>query len=507
MNSEPDRPPDEGSPVLVLPDDLAPALSELELVADIWAADAREARYAAERAVSVTRFARRRRRERLQQFGPRGGPGLDSRYRQPAFLADFSECLVPELALLRNCSEFEAERLLVESLILCTALTGTWSALHEGRIDVPKMRALVDLLGAAKPTAISEIEALVLPVAGRLTVPQLRLRVRRALARLDAAALEARRKERQLRADVSHHPTGDGMGRVTIDLPVWKSAACVDAVRRLADQQRAGGDLRPIGVIRADVAADLILRPWDTSRPPVTAVLTIHAPLASLRPADPVVTRPATEVAGEVVTAAQCRELLEELDMLGLRAAPAGGGVQVAVSHPATGRLIAVGTRSELRRAAGRRRRRRRSGSDAADLTGAAGPVIDTDTGTGLRQPPPTGSYRPSAAQARFVRVRDRACRMPGCRRAPGRCDIDHGIAHADGGPTDCWNLCCLCRRHHRIKTFARGWQFDLLTDGRLVVRTPSGVSRITWPSGSCLDPEPDPPWTVEEAPPDPLHR
>jgi hypothetical protein len=94
---------------------------------------------------------------------------------------------------------------------------------------------------------------------------------------------------------------------------------------------------------------------------------------------------------------------------------------------------------------------------------------------------------------------------MPGCRRAPGRCDIDHGIAHADGGPTDCWNLCCLCRRHHRIKTFARGWYFELLADGRLIVRTPSGVSRITRPPGWCYEPEPDPPWVEEEAPPDRL--
>jgi hypothetical protein len=43
---------------------------------------------------------------------------------------------------------------------------------------------------------------------------------------------------------------------------------------------------------------------------------------------------------------------------------------------------------------------------------------------------------------------------MPGCRRRAGRCDLDHVIAHGDGGPTACWNLCCLCRRHHRIMTF-----------------------------------------------------
>ena len=130
---------------------------------------------------------------------------------------------------------------------------------------------------------------------------------------------------------------------------------------------------------------------------------------------------------------------------------------------------------------------------------------MGADDGPGLRSPAPTSAYRSTAEQRRFLEVCDRHCRMPGCRRRPGRLDIDHAVAHADGGPTDCWNLCCLCRRHHRIKTFARGWHFELLADGRLIVRTPSGVSRITRPPGWCYDPEPDPPWVEEEAPPDRL--
>jgi hypothetical protein len=505
MDSEPDRAPEVGEPIPALPEDLAPALSETELVADIWAADAREARYVAERAVSIARLARRRRRQRADEFGPRGGPGLDSRYRQPVVLTDYSETLVAELAFIRSCSEIEAESLLVESLALTIKLRGTWSALYEGRIDVRKMRALVDLLGPATPRAVAAIEARVLPVAGRLTVAQLRLRVRRTLARFDSAALERRRAEAASRADVCHQPTGDGMSRLMIDLPLYQAAACTDAIRQLADLARAAGDTRPIGVIRAAIAADLMLRPWDSSRPAVTAQLVVHAPLAALQPAEPGTSQPAAEVAGEIVTAAQCRELLEQLDMLGVRSAPSGGCVQVAVGDPVTGRLVAVATRNELRRGSGTRRRRRtRRGTGTGTGTG----TIDNgtiDNGPGLRPPAPTTAYRPTAHQRRFVRAHDRSCRMPGCRRAPGRCDIDHGIAHAAGGPTDCWNLCCLCRRHHRIKTFARDWHFQLLADGRLIVRTPSGVSRITRPPGWYEDVEPDPPWLDEEAPPDVL--
>ncbi|MFD2093967.1 HNH endonuclease signature motif containing protein [Blastococcus deserti] len=513
MLDQPPRTADDGVPVLPVPDTVAADLSDLELVADIWADDAREARHAACRAASIAALARRRGVERDREFGPLGGPGPDSRLRRSPVLTDVSETFVSELALIRGCSEMEAEALAVESILLTTTLTGTWAALYEGRLDVRKMRAVVDLLGSAKPQVAAAIEQRVLPDAGRLTVAQLRHRIRRLLARLDAKALDERRAEAARRADARTQPTGDGMSRLVVDLPVATAAACESAIRQHAEHLRADGDRRPIGVIRSAVVADLILRPWDTSRPSVTAQLVVHAPLAALA-AEGGSARPAAEIAGQVVTAAECRELLEQLDMLGVRSSPSGGCVQVAMGDPVTGRLLAVATRSELRRGAfGTRRTRRRghgltvtavrpswrpmSASPPADSAAADGP--------GLRPPPPTRRYRPTAPQRRFVRIRDRHCRMPGCCRAPGRCDIDHGTAYGDGGPTDCWNLCCLCRRHHRIKTFARGWHFELLADGRLIVRTPSGVSRITTPPGWCYDPEPDPPWLDEEAPPDRL--
>ncbi|RBY88119.1 HNH endonuclease [Blastococcus sp. TBT05-19] len=470
-------PPDDGVLVLVMPEDLEPSLSDTELVADIWAADSRAARYAAERAAAIAAFARRRHIQRDAAFGRRGGPGHDSRLRRHQALAEVSETFVPELALLRNCSEAEAETLAVESILLTTKLRRTWSALYDGRVDVPKARALIDLLGPVKLSVAEQVEQLVLPAADKLTVPLLRQRVRRLLAKLDADALDKRREEAARRADVVHQPTGDGMGQVVIDLPLPTSAACVDAIDQYAQMLRADGDERPIGVIRAAVAADLILRPWDTGRPSVTAKLVVHAPLPALRD-DADGPQPAAEIAGEVVTAAQCRELLEQLGILGVGDAPAGGSVHLAISDPSTGRLRALASRRELDRGA---------------------------RGAGVCTPRAAPGYEPTSQQRRFVEVRDRHCRMPGCRRRPGRLDIDHAVAHADGGATDCRNLCCLCRRHHRIKTFAPSWDFELLDDGRLIVRTPSGVSRTTDPPGWWLGAEPEPPWLDETAPPDPM--
>jgi hypothetical protein len=326
----------------------------------------------------------------------------------------------------------------------------------------------------------------------------LRDRVRYHLYRLDEQARERRRREAAKHVDVLVWPKDEGVSTLGIDGPTAQCLAARSTIDAYAQMLRADGDRRPIGVLRSEVALDLLTRPWDTSRPPVTAVLTVHAALPALRPdGHPGQTQAPAEIDGQVVSAAECRELLRELDQLRLPPLPRGGSEQVAVGDPSTGELVAVATRADLRRGAGRRHRRRvhRRGTDRTPA----------DDGPGLRLPPATTAYAPTAAQKRHVRTRDRHCRMPGCRRRPGRCDIDHGIAYRDGGPTACWNLCCLCRRHHRIKTFARGWSFELLPDGRVIVRTPSGVSRLTRPTGWSSVAEPEPPWLEDLSPPDPM--
>jgi hypothetical protein len=117
-----------------------------------------------------------------------------------------------------------------------------------------------------------------------------------------------------------------------------------------------------------------------------------------------------------------------------------------------------------------------------------------------LDPPAATDRYTPSPGQRRFVRARDRGCRHPGCRRPAARTDLDHVCAYRTGGATDCANLCCLCRRHHRLKTHAPGWAFRMRPDGVLEVTTPSGVTRCTRPPGlhppDDLLGDPALPWT-----------
>jgi hypothetical protein len=73
------------------------------------------------------------------------------------------------------------------------------------------------------------------------------------------------------------------------------------------------------------------------------------------------------------------------------------------------------------------------------------------------------------------------------------------------GGRTTCSNLCCLCRTHHRLKTFARSWHFRMSPDGALTVTTPTGITRTTRPPGlrdHPAPPAPAPPPTDDTPPP-----
>jgi hypothetical protein len=435
---------------------------------------------------------------------PPGTPGARSWKPDPE-LPGVSEFFLPELAMILNCGRLAASTLAHRAWTLRESLPATWAALAAGRLDEYRARILVEVLQHCSPATARTVESRLLPDAAQLTAGKLRKAALALLLELDqdradagdpdgdsAAASDAgdpdaadrRREQAQRGADVRLYPSvREGMATLAADLPADVAAACHDVIDQLAAMLKADGDERPIGLLRTRVYADLLLRPWDTSRPAVTAHLQLIATLASLAGQS---TEPG-EVSGLPITAAHLRELLTRLDALGLRP-PEDGSVTLALTED-DGTLRATGTLDQLRRIAAR------GCSDHADQDcGCA--VLD--------RPAATGAYSPTAAQQRFVRARDRTCRMPTCGQRVGWADADHVTPHARGGPTDCANLCCLCRSHHRLKTHARGWHFRMTPDGVLTVTTPSGITRTTRPPGTRPPPPaPDPP-PADTGPPEP---
>ncbi|MCV6969751.1 HNH endonuclease signature motif containing protein, partial [Mycobacterium bohemicum] len=139
------------------------------------------------------------------------------------------------------------------------------------------------------------------------------------------------------------------------------------------------------------------------------------------------------------------------------------------------------------------------SGTAPGSLVGADG-LITADlvqelAATATRVPlvhpgdaPPEPRYTPSTALAEFVRCRDLTCRWPGCDVPAWACDLDHTIAHAEGGPTHAGNLKCYCRTHHLLKTFW-GWTEKQLPDGTLILTSPAGCTYVTTPGSALLFP------------------
>ena len=462
---------------------------ELASIADV------RAQLAAYEAGLVAEFARRRPVDAdLSEDEP--GHGVEGWVpdRVPVGVSEF---FADELALVTRSSRAAAVGLAERSLSLVRELPATWGALADGLIDPGRATAIVRALGGQSTDAggpvdrrvVAEVEtqALGWAMAGE-TPRRLLERTAAALIAVDSCAADRRRKKTERLADVTVRALPDGLAQLVGEMPAPTASACRETVDVLARMLKDDGDERPIGQLRALVLADLVLRPWDVTRPPVTAHLTVLAPLPVLRhgpaPGQSKTAAPtdtdAASVDGLPITAGQLRELLEQLECLcpgGLQA-PTGGTLHLSLIAPETGALRATVTRDELARLV------RRGCPDhpqppGGPATGCSCPVLD--------RPPLVGRYTPTPGQRRFVRARDRTCRHPGCRRPAARTDLDHVESYGAGGVTDCTNLCCLCRRHHRLKTQAKGWRFTMTTDGVLSVTTPSGVTRTTRPPGSRL--------------------
>jgi hypothetical protein len=453
--------------------------------------------------------------------------------------------LPEEVAVLLGASVPSTRHHVDYALTLVRQLPAVWHALADGRIDESRARAIVKALKHQAASWGGPVDDVVVDALARCGVgwaergcgpSALHDRLVAALIAADPAAADRRREARKRGADAVVVPAGDGLGELRLlHVDVADLELARAQVNAYARALKADGDERPIGQVRISVILALIMRPWE-ARDPAVAHVTVNADLADLllpdlehlipdgptddelleddtadeatddeaSPATPTAGdgdgdgdgdggagrdgRPAAEgtglpgsrgtglpsggaqvgdIGGLPVSPAEVEELLRRIDALGLTH-PVGGHLAITVTGPHR-QLLSVVTPEEIE-AAGKADR-------------------------GLGPPPATHAYRPTAAQYRYLRARDRHCRFPGCRQVFRACDADHVIPYdhrnpAAGGPTCVRNLAMLCRRHHRLKTHAPGWRFVMDADGTLTVTTPGGATRTTRPPavGEVLD-------------------
>jgi hypothetical protein len=390
-----------------------------------------------------------------------------------------SEFFTAELSAVLNLGRRTASYRYGRAHTWTTKLPLAYAALRAGELDERRATTLAEVLQHTSAEIAGQVEAALIGEASDLSVARLTARATEEMLRLDAAAADERRTAAEKAADVHLYPSEtDGRCTVAADLPTDEAVECVDIVDQLAQMLRADGDDRPIGALRAHVFSLLIRRPADSGLPPVCANVTVTASFDALGGTS----RAPGEVNGLPITAAHVRELLARVGALGLATAD-GGTLGFAISGP-NGELLATATPTELAKLAKRGCPQHPNGTCDCPVLGP---------------PPETVAYAPTDRQRAFLATRDRRCRFPNCGQRVGWADLDHVLAHSCGGATDCTNLCCLCRSHHRLKTFAPGWRFAMDDDGTLHVTTPSGVTRTTRPPGlrpppaQPLEPEPPP--------------
>lgn len=356
--------------------------------------------------------------------------------------------IAAEIGAATRSSDRTVQRRLSEATAIAARLPAAIAALDEGPIDRAHLLVIHEV-GMPLPAgdALAEFERLAVAIAERETPGRLRALIRILADRLHPDSLTTRHERARQKRSVSVTELDDGMAEVRAVLPTALASGIDDRLDRIArtvidargqDTEPSGEgtepehtpDTRTMTEVRADAFADLLLTGAPETMPaPADGNSALDSIRAHIHVTIPVRTLTgAGDESGELFGHGPV-----DADTLRRLAGATSAWTRI-FTHPVTGNVLAV------------------------------------------------DRYRPTPAHTRLLRVRDEHCRFPGCRRPAWRCDIDHTVAAADGGPTRIGNLAHLCRRHHSLKRHTR-WTVRQHPDGTLRWTSPQGRTHDDHPA------------------------
>jgi len=302
------------------------------------------------------------------------------------------------------------------------------AAWETGRITRGHVRVITDAGGVVSPDGRAEYEAAAIARCERDTSNRVRSEVEILAERLADRSFTERHRDAAAARQVRLCPGRTGMSALIADVPTVLGDGAMDRLTQQAQiiidsRDASDEDTRTLDQVRADILMDLLLAGAPSHDP--TAQDDGPGSLGAVR--------------------AQVQVIVPALTLLGKDEGPADLVGRSPIDAD-TARCLAGSTHSWAR----------------VLTQPVEGTVLAVDR------------YRTPWPQRRFLRARDQHCRFPGCRRAAIRCEIDHTIDAANGGPTALWNLAHLCQRHHSMKQFTL-WRVRQRKGGILEWTSPSG--------------------------------
>ncbi|PVZ54121.1 HNH endonuclease signature motif containing protein, partial [Arthrobacter sp. H-02-3] len=374
--------------------------------------------------------------------------------------------LVAEVACVLTVSERTAGALLSEARALTTGLPLTWAALRAGTISWQHARILVDETASLNGAGAASLEGHFLDpaapgaargcAAGELVPSRFRAKARGWRERHHPESIEARHTVSVADRRVEFVPDRDGMAWLSARLPAETAAGIWERTTAAARALQGPAETRTLAQLRADITATWLLTNATGPTTGTTAATAADGGLAGGGSnggragggTNGGTAGGATNglasggsngtsglagggtggcvVGGVPVPRAQVLVTVPVLSLLGLTDEPAVLDGYGPIPPSMARRLVAGGAGSFYR--------------------------VLTDPRDGAPLEIWRSSYRLTAAQRHWLRLRDGRCPFPGCNNHSLDNEADHLLAWADGGTTGISNLGQPCPKHHRLK-------------------------------------------------------